>query len=234
MKFKVIILLVFVILFSGCKKEDEYVYLRTKMVENQLKARDITDKHVLKVMSEVERHEFVPSYLRHLSYNDTPLPIGYGQTISQPYIVALMTQLADIDKNDKVLEIGTGSGYQAAILAELANYVYSIEILEPLAEKARKKLKRLGYGNVKIECGDGYKGLPEFAPFDVIIVTCAPVKVPLPLIKQLKSTGRLVIPVGKQFQNLKLIKKSNDNIEETIIIPVRFVEMTGEGVENFE
>jgi protein-L-isoaspartate(D-aspartate) O-methyltransferase len=185
-------------------------------------------------MLKVPREKFVPVYLKGLSYYDGPLPIGEGQTISQPYIVALMTELLELDGSKKVLEVGTGSGYQAAILAELAQQVYTIEILEPLAKNAEKILKELGYSNVKVKCGDGFLGWKEYAPFDAIIVTCAPQAVPAPLIEQLKDGGRLVIPVGTTWQELKLITKKGKDIRTETIIPVRFVPMTGKEAEKLQ
>jgi len=230
----IIIFPIFLLLLSGCNdksKQLDYFQARKHMIEAQLKARDITDEDVLHAMMKVERHKFVPLVFRDLAYSDQPLPIGEGQTISQPYIVALMTQLADLEQDDRVLEIGTGSGYQVAVLAQICKEVYTIEILKPLADQSRKKLKQLGYDNIEVKCGDGYKGWEEFAPFDAVIVTCAPPKVPQPLIQQLKEGGRLVIPVGERWQNLKVIKKVNGEIESKIIIPVKFVPMTGEGVK---
>jgi protein-L-isoaspartate(D-aspartate) O-methyltransferase len=159
------------------------------------------------------------------------LPIGEGQTISQPYIVALMTELLELKGDEKVLEIGTGSGYQAAILAELAKEVYTIEIIEKLAQTAKERLEKLGYQNIKVKAGDGYLGWPEVAPFDAIIVTCAPPFIPEPLQEQLKEGGRMVIPVGTAYQELKLIRKEKGKIKVKAIIPVRFVPMTGEGVK---
>lgn len=201
---------------------------RNNMVQTQIRARGIKDKRLLNAMLKVQRHRFVPVYLRGLAYTDGPLPIGEGQTISQPYIVALMTELLKLDGGEKVLEIGTGSGYQAAILAELASEVYTIEIVEPLAKRAEKLLNDLGYNNITVKCGDGFIGWEEHAPFDAIIVTCAPDKVPRPLIEQLANGGRLVIPVGEYYQELKLIEKKKGKIETISIIPVRFVPMTGE------
>lgn len=198
---------------------------RDKMVTHQIEARGIRDKLVLAAMRKVERHKFVPQDLQHLAYEDTPLPIGEGQTISQPYIVGLMTELLQLKGKEKVLEIGTGSGYQAAILAELAKEVYSIEILPELAKQAEKLVKELGYKNIKVKCGDGYLGWPEFSPFDAIIVTCAPEKIPPALIEQLAEGGRLVIPVGEVTQELKLLVKIKGKLEEKNIIPVRFVPM---------
>lgn len=199
--------------------------LREGMVSHQIEGRGIKDAALLGVMRKVERHRFVPAALAHAAYADTPLPIGEGQTISQPYIVALMTELLQLDTKDKVLEIGTGSGYQAAILAELAGEVYSIEILPGLAERAERLLKDLGYKNIRIKCDDGYLGWPEFAPFDAIIVTCAPAEVPLTLIEQLAEGGRMVLPVGEAYQELKLLVKAEGKIKQKNIIPVRFVPM---------
>jgi len=198
------------------------------MVKEQIIKRGIKDKRVIEAMRKVRRHEFVPEEYRHLAYSDQPLPIGYEQTISQPYIVALMTELLNLKGNEKVLEIGTGSGYQAAILAELTKEVYTIEILEPLAISAKNRLKKLGYENVKVRCGDGYKGWPEHAPFDGIIVTCAPEHIPDPLVEQLKVGGRMVIPVGKYLQELVLITKTEHGIEKRSVAPVAFVPMRGE------
>jgi protein-L-isoaspartate(D-aspartate) O-methyltransferase len=197
------------------------------MVSRQLQARGIKDKRVLAAMGKVPREEFVPEQQRPFAYEDRPLPIGQGQTISQPYIVALMTELLAIKKDEKVLEIGTGSGYQAAILAELTPNVYTIEILPELAQRAAATLKRLGYLKVQVKTGDGYKGWKEYAPFDGIIVTCAPDHVPKPLGQQLKEGGRMVIPVGEApgQQNLYLLKKVKGKLESTAVIPVIFVPM---------
>ena len=203
----------------------DFKALRENMVKNQIEARGVKDKKVLEVMRKVERHKFVPMQSQYLAYEDTPLSIGEDQTISQPYIVALMTELLKLEGNEKVLEIGTGSGYQAAILAELAREVYTIEILPKLSERAQKLLQDLGYTNIKVKCGDGYLGWPEFAPFEAIIVTCAPDKVPKTLIEQLAEGGRMVIPVGTTYQELKLLVKIKGRIEEKDIIPVRFVPM---------
>jgi len=196
------------------------------MVREQMVARGITDASVLAVMKRVPRHLFVSSMLAHSAYGDFPLPIGENQTISQPYLVALMTELAQIRRGDKVLEIGTGSGYQAAVLAELAEQVFSIEILKSLGEQARKTLDATGYGKVKTRIGDGYNGWPEEAPFDVILVTAAPDKVPRPLLEQLKPGGRLIVPVGAQssVQSLQRIRKTpTGQIVKEDVIPVRFV-----------
>lgn len=199
--------------------------LRENMVRTQVEARGVRDKAVLEVMRKIERHRFVPANLAGLAYEDRPLPIGEGQTISQPYIVALMTELLHLKGKEKVLEIGTGSGYQAAILAELAKEVYTIEILPKLANRAEKLLQGLGYKNIKVKSGDGYLGWPEFAPFEAIIVTCAPEEIPLALIEQLAEGGRMVIPVGETYQELKLLIKSGGKIEQKNIIPVSFVPM---------
>lgn len=202
---------------------------RQRMVDRHLRGRDISDARVLEVMGRLPRHEFVPHDQRELAYADHPLPIGHGQTISQPYIVALMTQLARPKSTHRALDIGTGSGYQAAVLAELCKEVYSIEIVEPLATSAHERLKRLGYQNVTVRAGDGYRGWPEKAPFDVIIVAAAPSRVPKPLVEQLAPGGRLVIPVGDYFQELLVLEKRPDgSVREESGIPVRFVPMTGE------
>jgi len=200
------------------------------MVRQQLSApgRDITNARVLAAMGKVPRHELVPSSLRGQAYGDYPLPIGYDQTISQPFIVAFMTEKLEPKATDKVLEIGTGSGYQAAVLAELVREVYTIEIVEPLARRAEADLKRLGYTNVFVRAGDGYKGWPEAAPFDAVIVTCAPEHVPQPLVNQLREGGRMIIPVGPAGnQELYLLYKKGDKVEKRAVLPVRFVPMTG-------
>ena len=209
----------------------DFKAMREKMVESQIKARGVKDPRVLSAMLKVERHLFVPENLGSSAYSDQPLPIGEGQTISQPYIVALMTELLDLNGEEKVLEIGTGSGYQAAILAELAKEVYTIEIVEELASTARERLLKLGYRNITVKAGDGYLGWPEVAPFDAIIVTAAPDHIPAPLLDQLKEGGRMVIPVGMYTQELKKILKRAGKFETTNVIPVLFVPMTGEGVK---
>ncbi len=203
----------------------DFKALREDMVRTQIERRGIKDKKVLDAMRKVERHKFVPLSYQHLAYDDTPLSIGSGQTVSQPYIVGLMTQVLQLKGNEKVLEIGTGSGYQAAILAELAKEVYTIEILPELANRAEKLLQDLGYKNIKVKCGDGNFGWKEAAPFDGIIVTCASGDVPQALITQLADGGRMVIPIGTDYQELKLLVKIKDKIEQTNIIPVRFVPM---------
>jgi protein-L-isoaspartate(D-aspartate) O-methyltransferase len=202
---------------------------RQRMVEEQLRGRDITNERVLAAMERVPRHLFVPERLRDAAYDDHPLPIGDGQTISQPYIVALMTQLAKPEPNAKVLDIGTGSGYQAAVLAEVCEHVYSIEIIEALASEARDRLEKLGYQNVTVRHGDGYQGWAEHAPFNAIIVAAAPDHIPQPLIEQLAPNGRLVIPIGNREQELLIVEKSaTGEIHKRTIAPVAFVPMTGE------
>jgi protein-L-isoaspartate(D-aspartate) O-methyltransferase len=197
------------------------------MVERQIRSRDITAPNVLRAMLEVPRHRFVPEAVRNLSYADHPLPIGSGQTISQPYIVAYMTQAADISPGDKVLEIGTGSGYQAAVLGEIAREVYTIEIIPELAEGARAILAELGYTNVRAKAGNGYLGWPEHAPFDAIIVTAAPDEVPQALVDQLALGGKMVVPVGAMIQDMMIIERTQRGVVERKTIPVRFVPMTG-------
>src|SRR5437870_434927 len=213
---------------TACGQSD-FAAERQRMVRQQLVARGINDARVLGAITKVPREEFVPPESRAASYEDGPLPIGHGQTISQPYIVAFMTEQLRLKPSDRVLEIGTGSGYQAAILAELVSEIYSVEIVEPLARAAEATLQRLGYKNVHVKIGDGYKGWPEKAPFDAIIVTCAPDKVPQPLTDQLKDGGRMVIPVGERFaQELYLLEKKNGQLKESVTLPVRFVPMLRE------
>jgi len=201
---------------------------RNRMVQTQIEARGVKDPQVLESMRTVPRHLFVPDVYRDAAYNDSPLPIGQGQTISQPYIVALMTELLEVSEGGRVLEIGTGSGYQAAVLAEMGVEVFSIEIKTKLCEKAADTLEGLGYSNAHVRCGDGYGGWPEEEPFDGIIVTAAPDRIPDPLLEQLKDSARMVIPVGEFYQELKVITRSGDGFEERSVIPVRFVPMTGE------
>lgn len=208
--------------------EEEFQKMRLEMVEHQIQARGVKDPLVLEAMREVKRHEFVLPGQEREAYDDFPLPIGEGQTISQPYIVGLMTELARLTADSRVLEVGTGSGYQAAVLSVIAKDVYSIEILEGLGTQANDRLARLGYDNVHVRIGDGYKGWPEAAPFDAILVTAAPDHIPQPLVDQLKVGGRLVIPVGDFYQELELITKTETGIKREKIIPVRFVPMTGE------
>ena len=204
---------------------------RQMMVETQITTREIRDPRVLAAMRAVPRHEFVPAEMRAHAYADTPLPIGHGQTISQPYIVAFMTEQLALQPTQRVLEIGTGSGYQAAVLAKLAAEVFTIEIVEPLAQRAAADLARLGFKNVQVRAGDGYQGWPEAAPFDAIIVTCAPDHVPEPLVRQLKEGGRMVIPVGEfGAQQLYVLEKRGGKIERRAVLPVRFVPMTGKAL----
>lgn len=215
----------------NCKSGDsDYNKLRERMVSRQIEARGVSDSNVLNAMLIVPRHLFVPEKDRSESYDDTPLPIGAGQTISQPYIVAFMTEALKIKPSDKILEIGTGSGYQAAVLCELAGEVFSIEIIPELADRAKETLESLGYRNFRIKTGDGWKGWPEKAPFDAIIVTAAPTEVPPALIEQLSEGGRIIVPVGSQHsaQNLILGTKTNGRLETESILPVRFVPMVKE------
>jgi len=208
--------------------EDRYDEKRMEMVEKQIEARGVKNPRVLEALRKVPRHRFVRREDVGRAYADSPLPIGHNQTISQPYIVGLMTSLLDPQPDDVVLEIGTGSGYQAAVLAELVKKVYSIEIVRPLGEHAREVLHELGYKNVEVKIGDGYQGWPEHAPFDGIIVTAAPDHIPQPLIDQLKEGARLVIPVGDYYQELEVVKKVEGKVEIERSIAVRFVPMTGE------
>ena len=214
--------------------QNDFEQQRLEMVETTIASRDITDSGVLEAMRTVPRHLFVPSDYLELAYNDYPLPIGYGQTISQPYIVAWMTELLELEPGEKVLEIGTGSGYQAAILAELDGVeVYTIEIVPELAEIAENRLRELGYSDVKVMQGDGYYGWAEYAPFDAIIVTAAPDHLPAPLVEQLVEGGRLVIPIGPPggYQTLWQFVKSDDDVIAYSMGGVRFVPFTGEGIE---
>jgi protein-L-isoaspartate(D-aspartate) O-methyltransferase len=205
---------------------------RQLMVREQLIPRGVQDPRVLAAMGKVPREEFVPPNERAASYSDGPLLIGYEQTISQPYIVAFMTEQLRLQPADRVLEVGTGSGYQAAILAQLVAEVYTIEILEPLAKTAEETLARRGYKNVHVKVGDGYKGWPEHAPFDAIIVTCAPEHVPQPLVNQMKEGGRMIIPVGNYLaQELYLLEKANGGMRQSAVLPVRFVPMGGEAIK---
>jgi protein-L-isoaspartate(D-aspartate) O-methyltransferase len=205
--------------------------LREQMVHEQLEARDVKDPRVLAAMLKVPRHKFVPSDRVSAAYEDTPLPLMLGQTISQPYIVGYMTQALALRGDERVLEIGTGSGYQAAVLAELVQEVYTIEILPELASYARSILDTLGYKNVHVRCGDGYMGWPDAAPFDRIIVTAAPTHIPQPLVDQLKPGGKMIIPVGQLEQELVLVEKTDTGISRRSTIPVRFVPMTGRAAE---
>jgi protein-L-isoaspartate(D-aspartate) O-methyltransferase len=204
----------------------DYDILRKQMVDNQIIPRGIQDERVLSAMSKVQRHLFVSEGQQHEAYNDHPLPIGEDQTISQPYMVALMTELMRLDGSEKVLEIGTGSGYQTAILAELVNEVYTIEIVEVLAITARRILDELGYKNIKFKIGDGHEGWEKHAPYNAMIVTCGPTDIPQPLIDQLAEGGKLVIPIGYGFQTLTILEKINGELQKTESIECRFVPMT--------
>ncbi len=207
------------------EKGDFYMTQRLSMVEKQLKNRGIEDSLVLEAMKNVERHLFVPQKSRLEAYEDGPLPIGHGQTISQPYIVAYMTQMLDLDGTERLLEIGTGSGYQAAVLAEIGCEVYTIEIVKELKIRAEQTLQKLGYDNVHCKYGDGYKGWPEYAPYDAIIVTAAPPEIPEKLVNQLDQNGRMILPKGSVFQELILITKVEGKVHKKKLLPVRFVPM---------
>ena len=207
------------------READTTAAARQRMVDEQLKRRDIRDARVLEAMRRVPRHEFVPLHVRADAYADYPLPIGHQQTISQPYIVAFMTEALNVRPSDTVLEIGTGSGYQAAVLSELAREVYTIEIVEPLAATARKTLTNLGYKNIRTRTGDGYAGWPEAAPFDRIMVTAAPPEVPTALIQQLKIDGLIAVPVGTGVQELRVMRRTATGLDVLKTLPVRFVPM---------
>jgi len=218
---------------TSLEEEDKFVQARLNMVENTIVARGVSNEDVLRVMREVPRHKFVPEELVSQAYADHPLPIGYGQTISQPYIVAWMTELLELKPGEKVLEIGTGSGYQAAVLAELDFVdVFSIEIIPELAESAESHLKSLGYDQVKVKSGDGYYGWQEYAPFDAIIVTAAPDHLPPPLIEQIVEGGRLVIPIGPPggYQSLWKFVKASGEVKAYNLGGVSFVPFTGAGI----
>lgn len=212
---------------SQAEQQRDWTTERHRMVAEQLRARDIRDERVLRAMERVPRHLFVPESVRNGAYADHPLPIGHDQTISQPYIVGFMTEALDVKPTDRVLEIGTGSGYQAAVLAELAREVFTIEIVEPLANTARATLAGLGYKNVHVRAGNGYAGWPEEAPFDRIMVTAAPDEVPPALIEQLKMGGLMAIPVGSGVQELRVMRRTPEGMQTLKTLPVRFVPMTG-------
>jgi protein-L-isoaspartate(D-aspartate) O-methyltransferase len=205
----------------------DFTTARAAMVRTQLRGRDIGNPRVLDAMSRVERHLFVPEEVRADAYADSPLPIGHGQTISQPYIVAFMTQSLAIEPHHRVLEIGTGSGYQAAILAELAKEVYTIEIVGPLGDRARRTLESLGYRNAHVRIGNGYLGWPEHAPYDRIMVTAAPDEIPPALVEQLQIGGLMAIPVGSVVQELRIVRRTDKGLETLQTLPVRFVPMVG-------
>jgi len=230
----------FLVIFSiQAAADDSYAIKRAAMIKaieadvrygyGNLEKDDLDEK-VITALNTVPRHEFVPRYLQSAAYENRPLPIGHGQTISQPYIVAIMTQLLKVGENDRVLEIGTGSGYQIAVLAELVKKAYSIEIIEPLGNEAKDRLQRLGYGNIELKIGDGYYGWEEHAPFDAIMVTAAASHIPPPLIRQLKPGGRMLVPVGSRFtvQELLLVEKNeNGEVSTRQLLPVAFVPLTG-------
>lgn len=215
----------------SCSAElpDDYGPARQRMVIQQIEARGVRDERVLEAMRTVPRHLFVPEAYVPMAYADYPLAIGEGQTISQPYIVAFMTEQLELEPGARVLEIGTGSGYQAAILAEIAAEVYTIEIIPVLGERAREVLERLGYENVHVRIGDGHKGWPEKAPFDAVIVTCAPEKIPSALVEQLREGGRIIIPVGESGSVQELVRgrKEDGRLITSDVLPVRFVPMVG-------
>lgn len=227
-----------IFLTTSCKGDDPaapggdpYAAARARMVSEQLAGRDITDPRVLDAMGAIPRHRFVPEDLRDQAYRDHPLPIGHDQTISQPYIVAFMSQVLDLQPEDRVLEIGTGSGYQAAVLGALVREVYTIEIVEPLGEAARKTLEALGAENIHVRVGDGFAGWPTEAPFDKIMLTAAPAEVPMPLMEQMAVGGLLVAPVGEHRQELVLIRRHAQGWERKSLLGVRFVPMTGRARE---
>lgn len=226
-------LILLLVLITSCRghSQDSDVFRarREMMVIQQIAARGIGDQRVLDAMRKVERHLFVPSELASSAYGDHPLPIGYSQTISQPYIVAFMTEVLNLKDTDKVLEIGTGSGYQAAVLAEICDTVYSIEIVPELATRAKNLLKVLNYDNILLKTGDGYKGWPEHSPFQAIIVTCSPTHVPEPLVEQLAEGGKMIIPVGERInQRLVLLEKQKGRLRQKSVLGVRFVPMVDE------
>jgi protein-L-isoaspartate(D-aspartate) O-methyltransferase len=226
------VLLCLAVALASCKPPvkagRDFAVERERMVQQQIVMRGVTAPRLLAALRKVPRDAFVPEPVRDLSYADQPLPIGFDQTISQPYIVAVMTEKLDPKPTDRILEIGTGSGYQAAILGELAAEVYTIEIVAPLGKRAEATLQRLGYKNIHVKIGDGYQGWPEHAPYDAVIVTCAPEKVPRPLVEQTREGGRIIIPVGPpDDQQLYLLEKSEGRLKQRAILPVRFVPMTG-------
>jgi protein-L-isoaspartate(D-aspartate) O-methyltransferase len=235
------VLFVLVLIVASCSKPiekeksvmtnpqtDSTAAMRFRMVDEQIVRRGVRDSLVLNAVRSVPRHLFVPKDMQAYAYDDEPLPIGCDQTISQPYIVATMTESLRLKGGEKVLEIGTGSGYQAAVLSKIARSVFTMEIVEPLALKAASLLKKEGYANVFCRCADGFRGWPEQAPFDAIMVTAAPKTIPQPLIDQLAEGGRMVLPVGEWTQELVLLTKTKGKIDRKILIPVRFVPMTGE------
>lgn len=217
------------LIFSLGFNNNDYSEKMERMINNQIIGRGVSDPKVISAMRKVQRHLFVPENMKAYAYDDGPLSIGHNQTISQPYIVAFMTEALDLQPDDKVLEIGTGSGYQAAVLAEIAKEVYTIEIIQPLAEESQNRLNRLGYKNIKVKYGDGYKGWPEEAPFDKIMVTAAPDEIPTELVNQLKVGGKMIVPVGSFFQELFLITKTEKGFSKKSVLAVRFVPMVKGG-----
>lgn len=228
MKYIVLFIGSFILCISSTVAQVDYTTLRKKMVEEQIKERGVADPPTLLAMGSVPRHEFVPSDLKRYAYQDGPLPIGKGQTISQPYIVAFMTEALALKASDRVLEIGTGSGYQAAILAKIVDSVCTIEIVEELAQEAKARLQQMKYHNITVRAGDGYHGWPEKAPFDAIMVTAGAETIPQPLVDQLKLGGRMIIPVGPHngTRQLVLVTKKKNKIVKRNLMPVRFVPFT--------
>ncbi len=218
---------------TSAQQDGSFEAARQQMIGRDLKGRDITDEAVLQAMRDVPRHRFVSPAQQDIAYADFPLPIGHGQTISQPYVVAFMTQMLEVKPADRVLEIGTGCGYQAAVLSKLAGHVYTIEIVEPLAAEARTRLAELGYNNISVKAGDGFEGWSEHAPFDRIILTCAVKEIPPKLIEQLKENGRIIAPVGAEYgvQYLVISTKQAGSLKHKSVLPVRFVPMTGKAME---
>jgi protein-L-isoaspartate(D-aspartate) O-methyltransferase len=230
----VMMLVLLTTMFTQYLPAQDYNRLRNKMVDEQIVRRGITSKPVVDAMRAVERHRFVPANVVKEAYNDYPLPIGEGQTISQPYIVGYMTEALSLKPTDRVLEIGTGSGYQAAILGLIVSEVYTIEVIDALGVRAERLLRELGYKNIEVRIGDGYAGWPEAAPFDAIIVTCSPTKIPQPLQEQLAEGGRMIIPVGEQYtQELILLKKEKGNLKPISRLPVMFVPMRDSGGKRY-
>jgi protein-L-isoaspartate(D-aspartate) O-methyltransferase len=219
------ILLGLVFVCEISRAQDGMADRRESMVSTQIAGRGISDEKILAAMRKVPREKFIPEDLKDYAYGDYPVPIGYGQTISQPYIVAYMTQAVKIAPGDRVLEVGTGSGYQAAIIAEIAEEVFTVDIIENLTKTAQKRLEDMGYRNIKFKCVDGYKGWRDNAPFDVIVVTAAPPEMPEELIGQLKTGGRMIVPVGENMQDLWLITKTESGYDKDKLIPVQFVPM---------
>lgn len=237
-QYKLICFIMISVIFGNCSsqepKDDDDILQRQQMVDFQIKGRGIKDKKVLDAMLKVERHKFVLPEHTKMAYADHPLSIGEGQTISQPYIVAIMTEVLELDESSRVLEIGTGSGYQAAVLAEICDSVYTIEVIKSLGERVKILLATLGFKNIKVKIGDGYKGWPGNLQFDGIIVTCSPTHIPQPLIDQLAEGGRMVIPVGEKYaQELVLLEKRKGKIHQKKIISVRFVPMINEKGEGY-